>query len=47
MGKFDFILKNLKKTPEEGLKALIEAGIVTKDGKLAEHYQRKPKKPSK
>jgi hypothetical protein len=41
MGKFGFILTKLKKNREEGLKALIQAGIVTKDGKLSEHYRNK------
>jgi hypothetical protein len=38
--KFFYILENLrKKTPDESKQSLIDAGIITADGELAEKYQ--------
>lgn len=53
-GKFDFILERARKrTPAQTRQRLIEIGILTKDGELADHYKRgtpkvrkvKPKQP--
>ncbi len=42
--KFGYIVRKAqKRTPEQALKALIRAGIVTPDNELADHYKAKSK----
>ncbi len=44
MGKFGFVLRNLKKSSAQARKALIEAGIITTEGELTAHYLPRTKK---